>query len=182
MVLILFSYTMDSKCPYFCWLSFLFFISQLLMVFRLIKMFPSKESVRCFYCEWASEKDKLVSHSNVHYLSSKVQVKIASIALSTFYLLQPRQKGQRMSTTIHLYTIYQQQLPTTSPVTTPATTSIMSSAFSPSNEYQLQQQLSYRNRQLLNLNTKFDSLLVTKSSIPTTKEANEEEDKNVQIF
>ena len=140
MVSILFSYMMDSKCPCFCWLSFLFFISQLLMVFRLIKMFPSKESVRCFYCEWGSEKDKLVSHSNVHHPGSKVQVKIASNALFTFYLLQTRQKGQRMSTTLHIYTIYQTQLATTSPVTTPATTSIMSSAFSQSNEHQLQQQ------------------------------------------
>ena len=73
-------------------------------------------------------------------------------------------------------TIHQTQLTTTSPVTTPATTPTMPSAFSPSNGYQLQQQLLYMNEPSLNLNTKFDSLLVTKSSISTTKEANEGEE------
>jgi hypothetical protein len=43
-----FSHVVDSKYAYFCRLSFLCFISQLLPVFRLIKMFRSKETVGCF--------------------------------------------------------------------------------------------------------------------------------------
>lgn len=149
-----------------------------------IKMFPSKETVSCFYCEWTGRKDKLVSHSNVHHPGSKVQVKIVPNALSTFWKQQsvsPATDETESSTNVNDVNedspnIRQTQLTTTSPVATPATTPSMLSSFSPSNERQLQQQLSYMNEQLLNLNTKFDSLLVTKSSISTTKEANEGEE------
>ncbi|MDQ2753803.1 MAG: hypothetical protein M3R72_12340 [Bacteroidota bacterium] len=70
-------------------------------------------------------------------------------------------------------TIHQTQLTTASPVATPTTTPTVTSPFSPPNENQLQQQLFYVNEQLLNLNTKFDDLLGTKSSISTSRDANE---------
>jgi len=35
-------------------------------------MFPSKEIVSYFYCKWTGQKDKLVSHPNVHHPVSKV--------------------------------------------------------------------------------------------------------------
>jgi hypothetical protein len=63
---------MDSKCPFFYWLSFLCFTSQRLLIFRLIEMFSNKETVSCFYCEWTGRKDKLGSHSNAHHPRSKV--------------------------------------------------------------------------------------------------------------
>jgi hypothetical protein len=65
-------HVMDSKCPYFCWLSFLYFISQRLLIFRLIEMFSNTEIVSCFYCKWTDRQDKLASHSNTHHPGSKV--------------------------------------------------------------------------------------------------------------
>jgi len=47
-----FFHMMDSKCPYFCWLSFLCFTSPRLLIFRLIEMFSNRETVSCFYCKW----------------------------------------------------------------------------------------------------------------------------------
>ena len=151
---------MDSKSLYFCWLSFLFFIS--------------------FYCEWTSRKDRLVSHSNVRHPGPKVRVKIASDASFTSWTRQsvsPATDETQRSTNVNedSSTTHQTQLTATSPVTTPAATSTIRSAFSSSNEHQLQQQPSYMNEQLLNLNTNFGSLLVTKSSISTAKEANKGE-------
>ena len=48
-------------------------------------MFPSKETVSCFYCEWTGRVDKLASHSTAHHPGSKVHVRIAPNALSTFW-------------------------------------------------------------------------------------------------
>jgi hypothetical protein len=168
-------------------------------------MFRSKETVGCFYCEWTGRRDKLVSHSNTHHPGFKVRVGIVPNALSTFW----KQQSVPLATdeTENLTnvndanddspTFDQTQLTTTStvatpvitssvftPVTTssvatPVTTPTIPFSFSPSNEHQLQQQLSYMSEQLLNLSTKFDSLFVTKSSISTTKEANEGEDLDV---
>jgi hypothetical protein len=147
-------------------------------------MFPSKENVGCFYCEWNGRKDKLASHSSVHHPGLKVQVKIAPNALSTFWKQQsvpPATEEMERSTNVHdtnddSPTIRQVQLTATSPATTPTTTHSMPSPFSPPNDHQLQQQLSYMTEQLLNLGTKVDSLLVTKGSASTLKEVIEGEE------
>ncbi|CAF1473248.1 unnamed protein product [Adineta ricciae] len=172
-------------------------------------MFPSKETVSCFYCEWTGRRDKLASHSNAHHPGSKVQVGIAPNALSTFW----RQKSVPLATdqiekrtnlnnanedsptfdqtqataTSSLTSPVTTTSSFTSPVTTissfasPVTTPNAPSPFSPSNEHQFQQQLFYMSEQLSNLSTKFDSLLGTKSSISTTKEANEGEEFDVMF-
>jgi hypothetical protein len=147
-------------------------------------MFRSKETVGCFYCEWTGRKDKLLSHSNTHHPGCKVRVGIARNALSTLW----KQQSVLLATdeadnptnandaNEDSPTFDQTQLTTMSSRATPLTSPTIPSPFSPSNEHQLQQQLSYMSEQLLNLGTKFDSLLDTKSSISTTKEANEELD------
>ena len=48
-------------------------------------MFPSKENVGCFYCEWTGRKDKLGPHSNKHHPGFKVRIGIASNALSAIW-------------------------------------------------------------------------------------------------
>ena len=172
-------------------------------------MFPSKETVSCFYCEWKGRKDKLASHCNTYHPGFKVRVGIASNNLSTFW----KEKAVSLATdqvemrknvndpSEDSPTFDQTQMTTTSTLTSPATTTssytspatttslftspvitpIIPSSFSPSNEHQFQQQLFYMSEQLSNLSTKFDSLLGTKSSISNTKQANEAEELDVMF-
>lgn len=158
-------------------------------------MFPSKENVSCFYCEWTGRKDKLVSHSNKHHPGAKVQIGIAPNALSNFWKqnsLPPPTNDVEKSTNVNEGNedspTFDQTQSTTMPAhatpvvrsshTTPVTTPTMPSPclFSPSNDFQLQQPLSFMSEQLLKLNTKFDSLLVTKTSVSVAQEVNEAED------
>ena len=88
-IVLIFSHAVDSKCADFYWLSLSCSTLQLSLILRSIKMFPSKETVSCFYCEWTGRKDKLVSHSNKYHSGAKVQIGIAPNAYSTFWKQQP---------------------------------------------------------------------------------------------